>query len=150
MLTFIKSHSFFIWTLNNLHISSATITPLLACLVLGILWYSPYLFGKIWRRELQKMPNKSTTTPMLGIFFFVFLIIIVLQDTLPKKMDSVIDGMLLGFTHGIILVLEICVIHLLSLLVESRFKTSKWIIAINSSYLILCATITGGTLIYLS
>lgn len=112
-------------------------------LIIGSVWYSPLLFGKIWQREAymtpEKMKNGSVPVVMGGAF--VLSILIALNMALFfGGMVELTEGFLYGFFTGLFFVGA--ALGILYLFEKMSFKL--WLI--NAGYFVINLTVMGGIL----
>ena len=86
-------------TLNWIAISAST----LLSFILGSLWYSPVLFGKLWQSEAglsdEKLKNGNMGLIFGGAFILIFISMFNLAMFLGPKADLSF-GMMAGFLTG--------------------------------------------------
>ena len=66
----------------------AVLAGTLALWVLGALWYSPVLFGKIWQKEVEFKEEKVTKGNMTMVFGLSFLLMIFMVWALNFVINS--------------------------------------------------------------
>lgn len=124
-------------TLNWLAIIAAT----LLSFVIGSLWYSPVLFGKIWMKEVQLNEEQMKNSNMALIFGTAFLLIFISMFNLAMFLGPKSDlsfGLMAGFLTGFGWVAtSIGVLYLFE-------RRSLKLFFINSGYHIVCFTLSGA------
>jgi hypothetical protein len=126
-------------TLNWIAISAST----LLSFILGSLWYSPILFGKLWQKEAGISDNKLKTGNMGIIFGGAFILIFISMFNLAMFLGPKADlsfGMMAGFLTGFGWVAtSIGVLYLFE-------RRSLKLFFINAGYHIICFTASGAIL----
>ena len=126
-------------TLNWVAISATT----LLSFILGSLWYSPILFGKLWQKEAGISDNKLKTGNMGIIFGGAFILIFISMFNLAMFLGPKADlsfGMMAGFLTGFGWVAtSIGVLYLFE-------RRSLKLFFINAGYHIICFTASGAIL----
>ncbi|MBP9095785.1 MAG: DUF1761 domain-containing protein [Ignavibacteria bacterium] len=126
-------------TLNWIAISAST----LLSFILGSLWYSPVLFGKLWQSEAglsdEKLKNGNMGLIFGGAFILIFISMFNLAMFLGPKADLSF-GMMAGFLTGFGWVAtSIGVLYLFE-------RRSLKLFFINAGYHIICFTASGAIL----
>lgn len=126
-------------TLNWIAISAST----LLSFIVGSLWYSPILFGKLWQKEAGISDDKLKTGNMGIIFGGAFILIFVSMFNLAMFLGPKADlsfGMMAGFLTGFGWVAtSIGVLYLFE-------RRSIKLFFINAGYHIICFTASGAIL----
>ena len=126
-------------TLNWIAISAST----LLSFIVGSLWYSPILFGKLWQKEAGISDNKLKTGNMGLIFGGAFILIFISMFNLAMFLGPKADlsfGMMAGFLTGFGWVAtSIGVLYLFE-------RRSLKLFFINAGYHIICFTASGAIL----
>lgn len=126
-------------TLNWIAISAST----LLSFIVGSLWYSPILFGKLWQKEAGISDNKLKTGNMGIIFGGAFILIFISMFNLAMFLGPKADlsfGMMAGFLTGFGWVAtSIGVLYLFE-------RRSLKLFFINAGYHIICFTASGAIL----
>ncbi|MBX7045850.1 MAG: DUF1761 domain-containing protein [Ignavibacteria bacterium] len=124
-------------TLNWLAIIAAT----LLSFIIGAVWYSPVLFGKVWQREAglsdEQLKNSNMALIFGGALLLIFISVFNLAMFLGPKSDlkfGIIAGFLTGFGW---------VATSLGVLYLFERKSLKFFF-INSTYNIICFTASGA------
>lgn len=124
-------------TLNWLAIIAAT----LLSFIIGAVWYSPVLFGKVWQREAglsdEQLKNSNMAVIFGGALLLIFISVFNLAMFLGPKSDlkfGIIAGFLTGFGW---------VATSLGVLYLFERKSLKFFF-INSMYNIICFTASGA------
>jgi hypothetical protein len=76
-----------------------------AAFVIGSVWYSPVLFGKIWQREIRLSDQEIQNTNMgviFGLAFILNLIGVIFLDLLIGPNSTVGSGLILGLVVGVV------------------------------------------------
>jgi hypothetical protein len=118
----------------------AIITGAVSAFVLGGLWYSPLLFGKIWMKETGITEESTKNTNMVKIFSLAFVLSLIASFFLAMFIGANAGaglGALAGFMAGLGWVFTFMGI---SYLFESRTLTH---FLINSVYSIVSLTLMG-------
>ncbi len=126
-------------TLNWIAISAST----LLSFIVGSLWYSPILFGKLWQSEAglsdEKLKNGNMGLIFGGAFILIFISMFNLAMFLGPKADLSF-GMMAGFLTGFGWVAtSIGVLYLFE-------RRSLKLFFINAGYHIICFTASGAIL----
>lgn len=126
-------------TLNWIAISAST----LLSFIVGSLWYSPILFGKLWQKEAGISDNKLKAGNMGIIFGGAFILIFISMFNLAMFLGPKADlsfGMMAGFLTGFGWVAtSIGVLYLFE-------RRSLKLFFINAGYHIICFTASGAIL----
>ena len=112
-----------------------------ASLVVGGIWYSPFLFGKKWQKEAEISDEKIKSGNMPVIFIVTFLLTVVMAINMALFFGGEVgfsDGLLYGFYTGLFWVsTALGVIYL-----YERKSFMLWFI--NGGFHIVVFTIIGG------
>jgi hypothetical protein len=112
-----------------------------ASMVIGSIWYSPFLFGKRWQREVGLSDEKIKSANMPVIFISTFLLTVIMSVNMALFFGGQVgfsDGLLYGFITGLFWVsAALGVIYL-----YERKSFMLWII--NGGYQIIMFTLIGG------
>jgi hypothetical protein len=112
-----------------------------ASMVVGGVWYSPFLFGKIWQKEVDLSDEKIKNTNMPVIFISTFLLTVIMAVNMAIFFGGQVglnEGLLYGFFTGLFWVsAALGVIYL-----YERKSFMLWFI--NGGYQIIMFTIIGG------
>lgn len=118
----------------------AVIVAALSMFLIGGLWYSPKVFGKLWLKELGKDKSFLETGNMKAIFGGAFLLALVMAFNLAgfiSGYESWIWGLIGGVLAGLGWVaMSIGIIYLFE---RRSFK----IFAINAGYIVVSFIIMG-------
>lgn len=119
----------------------AIIASTLLSFVVGSMWYSPILFGKLWQREAalsdDKLKNGNMGLIFGGAFILIFISMFNLAMFLGPKADlsfGVMAGFLTGFGW---VATSIGVLYLFE-------RRSVKLFFINAGYHIICFTASGA------
>lgn len=112
-----------------------------ASLVIGGLWYSPFLFARRWQQEAGVTEEKMKGANMPVIFLLTFLLSSVMAFNMALFFGGKVgfsDGLLYGFYTGLFWVsAALGVLYLFE-----RKSFTFWLI--NGGYNILVFTVIGG------
>lgn len=121
----------------------AIITATLLSFVVGSLWYSPALFGKLWQSEAGLSDEKLKNGNMGLIFGGAFILIFISMFNLAMFLGPAADlsfGIMAGFMTGFGWVAtSIGVLYLFE-------RRSIKLFFINAGYHIVCFTASGAIL----
>lgn len=111
-----------------------------AAFILGFIWYSPPVFGRIWKRHVRFDADQDTN--MFAIFgpafILTFVIGLVMAAFRPAEIAGVQEGALMGLVLGFGLVAT-------SLGVNYLFaRRSMTLYLIDAIYLVLTLTVFGA------
>jgi len=113
----------------------------IASLVIGGIWYSPFLFAKKWQQEANVTEEKMKNANMPVIFISTFLITMVMALNLALFFGGKVgfnDGLLYGFFTGLFWVsASLGVLYLFE-----RRSFTLWLI--NGLYNVITFTVMGG------
>jgi len=112
-----------------------------ASLIVGGIWYSPFLFGKKWQKEAAISDEKIKGANMPVIFISTFILTVIMAFNMALFFGGEVglsDGLLYGFYTGLFWVATaLGVIYL-----YERRSFMLWFI--NGGYHIIMFTIIGG------
>lgn len=134
---------------------AAVIVAMIANMLIGAVWYSPFLFAKPWIAEVEKtigketfqrrhqaMRSKLTSLRTYGLAligaFLVSYVMGLIVDYRPA--DTFEEGVLVGVITWVGFVVST---HLVTVLFEGR---SAIVYAINNAHQLVAFAITGGIL----
>jgi hypothetical protein len=113
----------------------------IASLVVGGLWYSPILFGRLWQMEVALSDEKIKSSNMAMIFGATFLLNVFMAMNMALFFGGEVgftDGLLYGFFTGLFWVAaSLGVLYLFE-----RRSFLLWII--NGGYNVVMFTLIGG------
>jgi hypothetical protein len=121
----------------------AVLVAAISSFIVGSLWYSPILFGKVWQKESGMTNEKIKRSNMVKIFGLTFVLSFIIALCLALFFAGQADftnGLLYGFFTGAFWVAT--AIGILYLFEHHSFKL--WLI--NAGYHIIGFTIMGGIL----
>ncbi|MBK7212463.1 MAG: DUF1761 domain-containing protein [Bacteroidales bacterium] len=119
----------------------AVIVSTIAFYVIGGLWYSPVLFGKIWMKEVNMKPEDAKKANMAKIMPLTFLLSIVMVTNLAFFLnDPKIDassGAIYGFLTGFGWVS-------MAIILTALYEMKSWrYMLIHAGYMIIGFTLSG-------
>lgn len=124
-------------TLNWLAVTAAA----LSAFILGGLWYSPAMFGKVWQRENQLSDEKLKQGSMGRVFGFAFVWAFVMAFNLGIFLNTPFTDMWWGLVAGLLagvgwVAMAIFIIGLFE-------RKSTIYMLINAGYMIVSFAIMG-------
>jgi hypothetical protein len=114
-----------------------------SCFLLGGLWYSPVLFGKVWQREAGLTDERLKNSNMAMIFGFAFVLSLLAAWNFANFLGprpSLVFGTAVGFSAGLLWVAGSFGINYLF------ERKSLKLFLINGGYHTLQFTIIGAVL----
>ncbi len=121
----------------------AVIVAAVSSFVVGSLWYSPVLFGKVWQREAKLTDENIKNANMVKIFGLTFVLSLIIALNLAAFLGAEATlsfGLFAGAAAGIGWVAT--ALGILYLFEQNSFKL--WLI--NAGYHAVTFTIMGGIL----
>jgi Protein of unknown function (DUF1761) len=118
-----------------------------ASFLLGGIWYSPFLFGKVWQREAGLTDAQMKSGSMAKIFGFALILSLLaawMFATFLGPRPKLADGLIYGFSAGLFWVTASFGINYLF------ERKSLRLFLINGGYHTLQFTIIGGAISLLS
>jgi Protein of unknown function (DUF1761) len=129
-------------TLHGLNIWAVLVSAISA-FVLGGLWYSPLLFGPIWKRA-NKFGEAEPPGATAKIFIITFLLSVVMALNLAMFLNDPKTNLTWGATAGFLAGFGWAT---MGLGIVSLFEHRPWTyIAVNGGYLTLALTLMGAIL----
>ncbi|MCA9386304.1 DUF1761 domain-containing protein [Candidatus Dojkabacteria bacterium] len=115
--------------------------------VVGMAWYSPVLFGKIWQREsgLQDSDMKNANMPLIfGTSFVLMTFMSLGLSLLLRTVDPEVLTWALGAMHGFMMGAFFCGTAIGINYLYQRKSFKLWLI--DASYILCYLTVAGALL----
>ena len=119
----------------------AVIIAIIANQVIGALWYSPVLFGKVWMKELgitpESISKKDASRSMFRAFLYSIINFVLLAYLIELMQTTcTFEGMMMGFFLGLFAIVQMGI--------NATFENkSLKLYTINAAYPLLSYTIGG-------